>query len=337
MDNTPPAIRILPAEVEDASALALVKSDAYSRDPVTLCLMGEQTPEGIEHRAKELAEGIAKKDPKTHYIKAVLGEDTVIGLGIWHFYLDEESSKSRVVDLDQKEWGPGANADACREFFGRIFKMRERMCGQRHVVLGCLATKIAHQGLGAGSAMLQYGVDIADKENIPGWLEASLEGHNLYKKFGFQRCRILYIGPEQNWRRRRETYFWNVKASHTELKREKGESAFVSCWNTVFILGDCICGSSASSKLLNIPKRTGSIAVYIQAGYQSGVDLKCPMGKALVKHRFPHLLNHRVSETGGSRNRSAVEWKKRAIPQYTDLGGLWVVSSHRFPAKDDKS
>lgn len=133
MDNTPPAIRIPPAEVEDASALALVGSDAYSRDPVTLCLMGEQTPEGIEHRTKELAEGIAKKDPKTRYIKAVLGEDTVIGLGIWHFYLDEESSKSRVVDLDQKEWGPGANAEACRKFFGRIFKKRERMCGQRHV------------------------------------------------------------------------------------------------------------------------------------------------------------------------------------------------------------
>lgn len=33
--------------------------------------------------------------------------------------------------------------------------------------------------------MLQYGVDIADEENIPVWLEASLEGHNLYKKFGF--------------------------------------------------------------------------------------------------------------------------------------------------------
>lgn len=53
------------------------------------------------------------------------------------------------------------------------------------------------------------------------------------------------------------------------------ESAFVNCWKTVFILGDCIRGSSVSSKLLNIPRRTGSIAVYIQAEYHSAVDLKC--------------------------------------------------------------
>ncbi|OAX83405.1 hypothetical protein ACJ72_02225, partial [Emergomyces africanus] len=53
-------------------------------------------------------------------------------------------------------------------------------------VLSCLATSITHQGLGAGTAILRYGVDIADKENLPGWLEASLKGYNLYKKLGFQ-------------------------------------------------------------------------------------------------------------------------------------------------------
>ncbi|PGH28818.1 hypothetical protein GX50_08447 [[Emmonsia] crescens] len=203
MANPPPKIRILPAQLEDASALSMVEWDAYSCDPVSRAMFGEYTPEGSEVRAKEIAEGMAKKDPNTHYIKAVLGDDTIIAVGIWHFYLDEESSKAiEVMDVKTKKWSTGANVDACMDFFGKIYKMRERMRGQRHAyesqaetqdllltahkVLSSLATDIAHQGLGAGSAVLKYGVDIADKENVPGWLEASVQGYNLYKKFGFQ-------------------------------------------------------------------------------------------------------------------------------------------------------
>ncbi|KAL2369360.1 hypothetical protein RJ035_001358 [Blastomyces gilchristii] len=175
MANTSRTIRALPAQLEDATALARVELDAFSNDPVTRPLFGPHNPEGFTFRAKELAEGIAKNDRKTHYIKAVLGDDTIVGMAIWHFYLDEESSNAvERVDLDKKEWATGANVDACKDFFRQIFKMRDRMRGQRHAsqkVLSCFATEIAHQGLGAGSAMLQYGVDIADKENLPGWLE----------------------------------------------------------------------------------------------------------------------------------------------------------------------
>ncbi|KLJ05407.1 hypothetical protein EMPG_11126 [Blastomyces silverae] len=187
MANTSRTIRALPAQLEDATALARVELDAFSDDPVTRALFGPHNPEAFTFRAKELAEGMAKKDPATHYIKAVLGEDTIVGMAIWHFYLDEESSNAvERADLDKKEWTAGANVDACKDFFGQIFKMRDRMRGQRHAFLSCFATEIAHQGLGAGSAMLQYGVDIADKENLPGWLESSLKAHNLYKKFGFE-------------------------------------------------------------------------------------------------------------------------------------------------------
>ncbi|KKZ63274.1 hypothetical protein EMCG_00257 [[Emmonsia] crescens] len=187
MANPPPKIRILPAQLEDASALSMVEWDAYSSDPVSRAMFGEYTPEGSEVRAKEIAEGMAKKGPNTHYLKAVLDDDTIIAVGIWYFYLDEESSKAiEVKDAKTKEWPTGANVEACTDFFGKLYKMRERMRGQRHVFLSSVATDIAHQGLGAGSALLKYGVDIADKENVPGWLEASVKGYNLYKKFGFQ-------------------------------------------------------------------------------------------------------------------------------------------------------
>lgn len=38
---------------------------------------------------------------------------------------------------------------------------------------------------GAGSLMLQWGCDLADHLALPGWIESSVEGNFLYKRFGF--------------------------------------------------------------------------------------------------------------------------------------------------------
>ena len=38
---------------------------------------------------------------------------------------------------------------------------------------------------GAGGMMLQWGCDLADLLGLPGWIEASKDGNQLYKTFGF--------------------------------------------------------------------------------------------------------------------------------------------------------
>jgi hypothetical protein len=42
------------------------------------------------------------------------------------------------------------------------------------------------QKLGAGSALLKWGCELADRENKTIWLESSPPGYPLYRKFGFE-------------------------------------------------------------------------------------------------------------------------------------------------------
>ncbi|ODH48255.1 hypothetical protein GX48_05655 [Paracoccidioides brasiliensis] len=188
MVTPPPAIRILPAEPKDSHALAEVEFNAFSVDPVSQVMFGKPTPEMIDFRAREFVQGMEKKDPRRLYLKAVVSEDDkIIALGVWYFYrTEEEANDIEVQDAKKKQWPAGVNVEACIDFRENIYRMRERMRGKRHAFLNVLTTDTAHQGLGAGSAMLKYGIEIADRENLPTWLEGSQKGYPLYRKFGFE-------------------------------------------------------------------------------------------------------------------------------------------------------
>ncbi|PGH07095.1 hypothetical protein AJ79_06373 [Helicocarpus griseus UAMH5409] len=186
----PPKVRVLPAEPRDGPALAKVEIDAFSEGALSEIMFGPASDEAIAYRGKELTELIEKKDPRKHYVKAVVGDDEkIIALGIWQFFLDEEGNSANcpeTQDVNKKEWPPGANLEACKFFFGNLYRWREERRGQRHAFLSVLVTDPAHQGIGAGSALMKYGLDIADREKIPSWLESSRKGYPLYRKFGFQ-------------------------------------------------------------------------------------------------------------------------------------------------------
>lgn len=53
--------------------------------------------------------------------------------------------------------------------------------------------------LGAGSALLRWGLEIADREGLPCWLEATPQGYPLYKRFGFQAVEVLDIPVTERW------------------------------------------------------------------------------------------------------------------------------------------
>jgi len=53
-------------------------------------------------------------------------------------------------------------------------------------VLSVLVTYPDRQKRGAGSALVKWGCDLADKENLPAYLEATPAGYAVYKKNGFE-------------------------------------------------------------------------------------------------------------------------------------------------------
>lgn len=55
-----------------------------------------------------------------------------------------------------------------------------------------------YRGLGAGSALLQRGIEDAKKEGLDDfYLSASRDGHDLYEKFGFRDLEPLGISLEK--------------------------------------------------------------------------------------------------------------------------------------------
>jgi GNAT superfamily N-acetyltransferase len=67
------------------------------------------------------------------------------------------------------------------------------------IVFGILATHPARQGLGAGSALMKWGVELADSLGLPSRLEASPAGYRLYKKFGFEDFDVLDLPVTEKW------------------------------------------------------------------------------------------------------------------------------------------
>ncbi len=49
-----------------------------------------------------------------------------------------------------------------------------------------LATHPTHQGKGAGSQLMRWGLVQADEQNVEAYLEASPDAVPLYEKFGFR-------------------------------------------------------------------------------------------------------------------------------------------------------
>ena len=51
--------------------------------------------------------------------------------------------------------------------------------------LGLLEVHPDYQRKGAGKMLVEWGVDAADRLGLPCWLQATPQGHGLYRKYGF--------------------------------------------------------------------------------------------------------------------------------------------------------
>lgn len=149
----------------------------------------------------------------------------IIAMAKWKFVkqpLSPEVWDVRDKDqMTQEELGDGVNLEVWRKFIGGIHQIRRGMMrGDRclrefatlplffpcatfgsvggawvvrlhQMLMKCidLGTLVCHpdyRGLGAASALLQWGVQLADEERVPAFLEASPPGYPLYKSFGFE-------------------------------------------------------------------------------------------------------------------------------------------------------
>lgn len=60
-------------------------------------------------------------------------------------------------------------------------------------VLAILVTAPEFQGRGVGRLLCNEGLQIADREKLSAWLEASARGRRLYQKLGFENVENILI------------------------------------------------------------------------------------------------------------------------------------------------
>ncbi|KAJ5652712.1 hypothetical protein N7507_010138 [Penicillium longicatenatum] len=83
-------------------------------------------------------------------------------------------------------WAEDMMADRCNLVFDGYEKNRKKVMGEeRHIFLDTLCTHPDYWRRGAGSMIVKWGCDLADKEGVSAYLDSSKEGAPLYQKFGF--------------------------------------------------------------------------------------------------------------------------------------------------------
>lgn len=76
------------------------------------------------------------------------------------------------------------------------------------VDLHILACKPDRQRIGAGSALVKFGTDLADASNLPCRLEASPVGYPVYKRLGFKDVDFLDLNVTERWGVKRSGEYW---------------------------------------------------------------------------------------------------------------------------------
>ncbi|KAL4954834.1 acyl-CoA N-acyltransferase [Aspergillus filifer] len=179
-------LKLLPVDPTDIPTLTNIWFAAFT-DP-SLRRLWPDTP-GVRSWW-DLANGSdLRSKPFQKYIKVIEtdvsapnnhGEGRVVAYAKWDTSTPEERGQRYPPWHDDM---PGSECDA---FFKREECERVRLMGGiKHYYLDTLATHPDYQRRGAGSMLLRWGCELADKDGVALYVDASKAGAPLYQRFGF--------------------------------------------------------------------------------------------------------------------------------------------------------
>lgn len=152
------------------------------------------------------------------------GAGEIVAFAKWTLYAEprtEEEWKADARKPTVEMYGEGVDLAAVDTFLGEFSRRRAEYAKDEPtfckgfaswsllsvaliltfcaVLLGILACKPGRQGLGAGSALVRWGLDLADSLGLPTRLESSAVGYGLYKKLGFEDVDVIDFNVTETW------------------------------------------------------------------------------------------------------------------------------------------
>ncbi|KAG8169239.1 hypothetical protein KVR01_001988 [Diaporthe batatas] len=207
-----PRLRVRRATRDDAGAIAKVHFEAFGPGVMNRLMH----PGGVSEDSRTRFAGSIFPPPgeqqpaDAFVVVAELEEDgggrdpVIVAFSKWKLVREQqppgEWEKEGARDMTAEQLGEGADAVVYNEFMGGLHRMRARWIkGEPHLHLGILAATPTRHRLGAGSALLKWGCELADREKTTAWLESSPVGYSLYKKFGFEPVEVADLKLTSLW------------------------------------------------------------------------------------------------------------------------------------------
>ncbi|KAL1867671.1 hypothetical protein Daus18300_006226 [Diaporthe australafricana] len=211
-----PRLRVRRATPDDAATIAKIHFEAFGPGVMTRLMH----PGGVTEGAREAFAGSLFPPPEqaadpsreVFVMVAELLPDVDEGSGDqgpvivvyakWQLVKEAQPREKweGVDELTDEQLGEGADASVYNVFIGGMHQMKQRwMKGDPCLHLGILAATPNYPRLGAGTALLKWGCELADRENKTAWLEASPGGYPLYRRFGFEDVDVQDLKVTEMW------------------------------------------------------------------------------------------------------------------------------------------
>ncbi|KAJ6174638.1 hypothetical protein N7485_005375, partial [Penicillium canescens] len=111
---------------------------------------------------------------------AIAPAKRLVAFGKWDLSMPEEQGRRFP------HWHADSPFQECEDFIRALEKERKRVMGdEKHYYLDTLANHHDYQRRGAGSMLVKWGCDLADKDGVAAYVDASKEGAPLYQRRGF--------------------------------------------------------------------------------------------------------------------------------------------------------
>lgn len=109
-----------------------------------------------------------------------------------------EEQERKEKEKDMPSFPPGANAEACKEFFGKLEDSQKKWVkGDEMYVMGLLATVPEFQRMGCATKLLRHVLDMADREEKKCYIEATRPGLPVYERLGWKTVEILHFSVDE--------------------------------------------------------------------------------------------------------------------------------------------
>ncbi|KAJ4288591.1 hypothetical protein N0V90_011828 [Kalmusia sp. IMI 367209] len=198
----PPSDKVHIAALQDSdipTAFSMM-SQSFGHDApfINAYFISHDTPAGQAQGAKRLL-AWKQSAPESTFLKAVLtqdGEEIIIGLAIWTHMVEappQTLEATEGADEVKEYWPDEQDREWMKILWSEYVKPRTeavKSAGEKGVyVLELLAVHPSYQRLGAGAALVKWGVAAADEKGLGAVIESTDAGRLLYEKCGLK-CEI---------------------------------------------------------------------------------------------------------------------------------------------------